>query len=179
MITRRQLLQASLALSCAPLPSLAASDDALKQATGPDWAPWMGPTPPLALPDMGGRTRNLNQFRGNVVIVSFWATWCEPCRAEIPAMSAMAKRHREEGLRLIAVNVGESAQKISAFVAKLPVAGVVLQDRNSTTSKQWDVAGMPGNFLVDRSGTLRFWHLGALDWHAPGINSTVTKLLRA
>lgn len=178
MITRRQLLQASLAL-CAPLPSLAASDDAVTLATGPDWAPWTGSTPPLALPDMGGRMRNLNQFRGSVVIVSFWATSCEPCRTEIPAMSAMAKRHREEGLRLITVNLGDATQKISAFVAKQAVAGVVLQDRNGAAAKQWNAVQLPGNYLVDRSGALRFWHLGALDWNAPGINSTVTKLLRA
>ena len=108
MVSRRLLLQSALSLAALPAwARAAASDSALKAATGPDWAPWTAPTPPLVLPDLSGREQKLATWRGNVVIVSFWATWCDPCRDEIPLMSAMAKRHREEGLRLVAVNVGE------------------------------------------------------------------------
>ena len=122
MPSRRHLLQAGLSLAALPAWARAASDSALKTATGPDWAPWTAPTPPLVLPDLSGREQKLSSWRGNVVIVSFWATWCDPCRDEIPIMSTMAKRHREEGLRLIAVNVGESPAKITAFLKKWPVA---------------------------------------------------------
>ncbi|QVQ25147.1 TlpA family protein disulfide reductase [Achromobacter deleyi] len=179
MISRRRLLQSGLSLAALPFGARAASDTALKTATGPDWAPWTAPTPPLTLPDLSGRERKLSAWRGNVVIVSFWATWCDPCRDEIPIMSTMAKRHREEGLRLVAVNVGESPAKISAFLAKWPVAGTVLHDRNSAASKKWEAVGLPANYLVDRGGSIRYWHLGELDWTSTRVSSVVTKLLRA
>ena len=179
MISRRLLLQSGLSLAALPWFVRAASDDALKKATGPDWAPWTAPTPPLALPDLSGREKKLSSWRGNVLIVSFWATTCDPCRDEIPIMSAMAKRHREEGLRLVAVNVGDSAARINTFLAKWPVAGTVLHDRNSTVSKQWDAVGLPANYLVDRGGSIRYWHLGQLDWKSDRVGGVVTGLLRA
>lgn len=179
MISRRRLLQSGLSLAALPRWARAASDSALKTAIGPDWAPWTAPTPALVLPDLAGREQKLSAWRGNVVIVSFWATWCEPCRDEIPLMSAMAKRHREEGLRLVAVNVGEALGKVSTFLAKWPVAGTVLHDRNSAASKKWEAIGLPANYLVDRAGSIRYWHLGELDWRADRVTGVVTRMLRS
>lgn len=178
MISRRRLLQSGLSLAALPLRPLAANEPVLK-ATGPDWAPWTASTPPLILPDLSGRQQNLSAWRGSVVIVSFWATWCEPCRDALPIMSTMAKRHREEGLRLIAVNVGEPLSKVSAFLKKSPVTGTVLHDRNSAASKKWDALGLPANYLVDRGGSLRHWHLGVLDWKSDKVAGVVTRMLRA
>ncbi|MCZ8385651.1 TlpA disulfide reductase family protein [Achromobacter xylosoxidans] len=180
MVSRRHLLQSALSLVALPgWARAAASDSALKAATGPDWAAWTAATPPLVLPDLAGREQKLAAWRGSVVIVSFWATWCDPCRDEIPLMSAMARRHREEGLRLVAVNVGEALGKITTFLAKWPVAGTVLHDRNSSAARQWDAIGLPANYLVDRGGRIRHWHLGALDWQAANVNGVVTRMLRA
>lgn len=179
MTSRRLLLQSALSLAALPHWARAANDSALKTATGPDWTPWTAPTPPLILPDLSGREQKLSSWRGNVVIVSFWATWCDPCRDEIPIMSTMAKRHREEGLRLIAVNVGESPAKISAFLKKWPVAGTVLHDRNSIASKKWEAVGLPANYLVDRAGIVRYWHLGELDWKSNSVGGVVTRTLRS
>lgn len=180
MVSRRHLLQSALSLVALPgWARAAASDSALKAATGPDWAAWTAATPPLVLPDLAGREQKLAAWRGSVVIVSFWATWCDPCRDEIPLMSAMARRHREEGLRLVAVNVGEALGKITTFLAKWPVAGTVLHDRNSIAARQWDAVGLPANYLVDRGGRIRHWHLGALDWQAASVNGVVTRMLRA
>lgn len=181
LISRRRLLQTGLSLAALPyLPKLAraADDAALKAATGPDWAPWTLPTPALVLPDLSGREQKLSAWRGNVVIVSFWATWCEPCRDAIPLMSTMAKRHREEGLRLVAVNVGEALGKVSTFLAKSPVAGTVMHDRNSAASKKWDAIALPANYLVDRGGSIRYWHLGELDWKSEQVTAVVTRMLR-
>ena len=82
-------------------------------------------------------------------MLSFWATWCDPCRDEIPLMSAIARRHREEGLRLVAVNVGESLAKVSTF-AKWPVAGTVLRPQQRG-GKAWNAVGLPANYLIDRA----------------------------
>ncbi len=200
MISRRRLLQTGLSLAALPAWAGAANDATnsatnsaagnaasggannaatLKAATGPDWVAWTGPTPPLVLPDLGGREQKLSAWRGSVVIVSFWATWCEPCRDELPVLSTMAKRHREEGLRLVAVNVGEAPAKISAFLKKTPINGTVLHDRNSAASKKWDAAALPANFLVDRVGAIRYWHLGELDWKSHEVGGVVTRMLRS
>ena len=174
MFSRRHFLQSGLALAALPLAARAASDDALRSATGPDWAAWTSPTPPLILPDLSGREHKLSAWRGSVVMLSFWATWCDPCRDEIPLMSAIARRHREEGLRLVAVNVGESLAKVSTFLAKWPVAGTVLHDRNSAAAKAWNAVGLPANYLIDRGGAARQWHLGELDWKADRVSGVVT-----
>ena len=178
MISRRRILQSGLSLLALPVWARAADGADLTAATGPQWASWTIATPPLILPDLSGRVQKLSAWRGSVVIVSFWATWCEPCREAIPLMSAMAKRHREEGLRLIAVNVGEPQAKVSAFLAKSSVAGTVLHDRNSVASKKWDALALPANYLVDRTGAVKYWHLGALDWKSERVTSVVTRLLR-
>ena len=79
-------------------------------------------------------------------------------------MSALADRYRGKGLRLVAVNAAEAPARIDAFLAKLPVGGLVLHDRNGTAMRDWRVVGMPANFVLDRDGRIRLWHLGKLDW---------------
>lgn len=175
---RRALLKAGAALACAPAWAGAVGDQALQAATGPNWAHWQGATPALILPDLQGRLHTLTDWRGQVLIVSFWASWCEPCRAELPAMTALIERHRSDGLHMLAVNVGESPQKIATFLEKWPMPATVLHDRNSAALKPWQVLGMPGNFLLDRYGVLRYWHLGALDWEQPQVGAVVQNLLR-
>ena len=188
---RRRLLQAGLAGAAVPVlhaaraaapaqnaAAVSAEEAALKAATGPDWAMWKG-GPPLALdlPDMQGRLHGLDELRSSVTIVTFWATWCAPCRQEIPIMSALADRYREKGLRLVAVNDAEAPERIDAFLTRLPIAGLVLHDRNGTAMRGWHVVGMPANFVLDRKGAIRLWHLGGMDWTRPAIVDAVTALL--
>ncbi|WP_019937657.1 TlpA disulfide reductase family protein [Bordetella sp. FB-8] len=185
---RRRLLRAGLAgvaapaickAAAAPAPrGVAAEEAALKAATGPDWAAWQGgPTPALNLPDLHGRTRSLNEFLDHVVLVTFWATWCSSCQQEIPVLSALADRYHDKGLRLVAVNTAEARARIDAFLARLPVHGLVLDDRNGIAMHDWHVVGMPANFVVDRSGTLRLWHLGELDWTRSAVLDPIAALL--
>jgi thiol-disulfide isomerase/thioredoxin len=188
--SRRRLLQAGLAGAAAPVlhaaraaplaqsaAAVSAEETALRAATGPGWAAWQGgPAPALNLPDLQGRPHSLDEFRGHVTLVTFWATWCAPCRQEIPVMSALADRYRDEGLRLVAVNDAEAPERIAAFLAKLPIGGLVLHDRNGTAMRDWHVMGMPANFVVDRGGKIRLWHLGKLDWTEPVVDG-VTALL--
>ena len=175
---RRRLLQRAGAALLGASPVLASTaESALKDATGPNWARWHGETPPFSLPDLDGRHHTLADFAGQVVIVNFWASWCEPCREEIPAMSALARQHGAKGLRVLAINYAESRQKVEAFLERWPVEGIVLLDRNGVAPKPWKVAGMPANYLVDRRGVVRYWHLGALDWTQDRITDPVLKLL--
>lgn len=92
-------------------------------------------------------------------------------------MSALADRYREKGLRLVAVNDAEAPERIDAFLTRLPIAGLVLHDRNGTAMRGWHVVGMPANFVLDRKGAIRLWHLGGMDWTRPAIVDAVTALL--
>ena len=188
---RRRLLQAGLAGAAVPVlhaaraaapaqnaAAVSAEEAALKAATGPGLAMWKGGrTIALDLPDMQGRLHGLDELRSSVTIVTFWATWCAPCRQEIPIMSALADRYREKGLRLVAVNDAEAPERIDAFLTRLPIAGLVLHDRNGTAMRGWHVVGMPANFVLDRKGAIRLWHLGGMDWTRPAIVDAVTALL--
>ena len=187
--TRRRLLQAGLAglaapavrdiAAAAPGPAAAPSDASIKAASGSGWAAWKKPTPTLELPDLEGHQRSLDELIGQVVIVNFWATWCEPCQKEIPAMSEVADRYGDDGLHLLAVNNAESREKIDEFLDRFQIQGLVLHDRNGIAVRDWNVLGMPANFLVDREGKVRSWHLGALDWTQPAVLNPVTALLAA
>lgn len=153
------------------------AETALKAATGPDWGRWQGATPSLSLPDLQGRTHTLDAARGRVIVLSFWASWCEPCRDEFPAMSALAAQWHERGFEIWAVNRAESRARIDEFLARWPIRATVLHDRNGTAARDWQAVAMPANYLIDRSGQVRHWHLGALDWTRPAVLAEVEQLL--
>jgi thiol-disulfide isomerase/thioredoxin len=140
-------------------------------------ADWTHDTPALSLKDGRGNTHTLDEFRGRVVLVHFWATWCEPCREELPSISAMARRYGPQGLSLIAVDVGESRAGIVRFTEQVPIAGLVLEDRDSAVFRRWRAQVLPTSYLVDRDGRILYWHLGELDWTAPKTVQYLEKLL--
>jgi thiol-disulfide isomerase/thioredoxin len=144
---------------------------------GATFAAWAHPTPALSLKDSRGVAHTLNEFRGRVVLVHFWATWCEPCREELPAISAITRRYAAQGLSLVAVDVGESRAGIARFIDEVPIEGLVLEDRDSEVFKRWRAQVLPASYLVDRDGRVRVWHLGELDWRDPKTLHAVETLL--
>jgi thiol-disulfide isomerase/thioredoxin len=135
--------------------------------------------PALELQDLQGHPRTLNEFRGRVVLVHFWASWCGPCKAELPALNAFGQRYEARGLTVLAVNVGESPRAITRFLANKSVPGLVLQDGRSDTFNAWGARGIPTTFLLDRAGTVRGVGAGALDWTAPRTVRAIEILLEA
>lgn len=124
------------------------------------------PSPPLKLRDWQGVPRDLAEFRGKVVLVNFWASWCEPCREEMPELEELRQQYGERGLEIVAVNLAESQRRIQSFVkAFLPdgMSFVILQDRDSQAYKQWQVRALPTSFLIDREGRLRWKAVGRID----------------
>ncbi|GAB3627305.1 Thiol-disulfide oxidoreductase ResA [Pandoraea terrae] len=152
-------------------------DGALAGASFGALSTWRGATPALALQDLLGQPRQLSEWRGRVVLINFWATWCGPCRSEMPAMSAVARQYAARGLTLLAVNVKESLATIKPFLAKVPVDGTILLDRDGDAVKRWGAIGLPTTYLVDRNGNARFWKLGELDWRDAGLHGHIEALL--
>ena len=106
--------------------------------------PWGGgATPPLALVDVGGRLYRLDDYRGKVVLVNFWATWCEPCREEMPSINRLRASLAGRPFEVLAVNLAESESRIRRFVEQLPLEFPVLMDRDGAAAKSWRARLLP------------------------------------
>lgn len=114
--------------------------------------------PDLAAFKLEGKLPDSTQ--GKVVMVDFWASWCEPCKQSFPAMEDLHKRYAERGLVIIAVNVDENRPDMEAFLKKNAATFVVVRDANQKLVEKTGIATMPSSFLIDRDGKVRFAHTG-------------------
>jgi thiol-disulfide isomerase/thioredoxin len=135
--------------------------------------------PPLRLKDLGGIEQDLENYRGEVVLVNFWATWCPPCVEEIPSLQRLSDRLAGKRFRVLAVDVGEDAATVRAFMSRFEVDFPVLMDPDGTAVRQWHVYAFPTSFLIDRSGMVRYSLFGALEWDAPEVVARIEELLRS
>ncbi|WP_353193559.1 TlpA disulfide reductase family protein [Pandoraea pnomenusa] len=152
-------------------------DSALAGASGGALSAWRGATPAFTLPALDGKPHALSEWRGRVVILNFWATWCPPCREEIPAMGAVARQYRERGLALVAISYKEPLATVKPFVDKLPIDGTVLLDTDGAVYKRFGAIGLPATYLIDRAGNARFWRMGELEWSDVGLHGHIEALL--
>ncbi len=120
--------------------------------------------PDFQLSDVDGNTHRLSDCRGRVVIVNFWATWCPPCRAEMPSMQRAWEKLQQEGIMMLAVNVGEDEDTIFQFTANYPVEFPLLMDLDSKIIGEWPVRGLPTTFVVDPQGRLAYRAIGGREW---------------
>lgn len=119
-----------------------------------------GPAPQFTLAARGGRQVSLAQYRGQVVMINFWASWCGPCRQEMPLLESIYKRYNKLGFTLLGVNVEPDSQAADEWLKETPVSFPILYDKESKVSKLYEVAGMPSTVIIDRSGKLRVLHQG-------------------
>ena len=138
-----------------------------------------GPTPPLTLKDLDGRTYDLAQERDKVLVINFWATWCPPCRDELPSLERLREALRGRPIEVLTVNVAEGETRVKRFLADIALRLPVLLDRNAETQRAWKVRGLPATFILDGEGAIRFWYLGELDWSQPHIVRTVESVAPA
>lgn len=111
-------------------------------------------------------------------MLNFWATWCEPCRAEMPSLEALAARHRVDGLVVLAVNFRESEQTIRRFLEKMPIGLPIVMDLQGVVTKAWTPGVFPSTVLIDRNGQPRRTIVGELDWKAELVRPWMNELLR-
>jgi peroxiredoxin len=114
--------------------------------------------PDFSLPARGGSTVDLSQFKGQVVMINFWASWCAPCRQEMPLLESMYKKYKPLGFTLLGVNVEPDQKDAENFLKQTPVSFPVLFDAKSKVSGLYNVEGMPTTVFIDRKGNVRLLH---------------------
>ena len=148
-------------------------------AAAADLKPWNGDaTPPLALEDLAGKRHNLADYRGSVVLVNFWATWCEPCRAEMPSMDRLRRSLEGRRFEVLAVNLAEPLSRIQKYLDTLPLGFPVLRDRDSAVAKAWKARLLPASYLIGRDGRIRYVAYGEIDWTSGPVREKVMQLLQ-
>ena len=140
--------------------------------------PWTGGvTPLLALQDLDGRAHALEDYRGKVVLVNFWATWCEPCRAEMPSINRLRASLAGQPFAVLAVNLGESEPRIRRFLEQVPLEFTVLLDRDSAVARAWRARVLPASFLIGPDGRVRYAVIGEYDWTHDAARKAILALL--
>ncbi|SRR5690606_31294926 len=134
-----------------------------------------GPAPDFTLESRSGGTVTLSELKGQVVMVNFWATWCGPCRQEMPHLEALYQRYKDLGFTLLGVNVEDNRAGADKWLAERPVSFPILFDPKNEVSKLYDVVAMPSTVMVGRDGTMRFIHHG----YQPGYENDYQTQIRA
>ncbi len=135
-----------------------------------------GPAPAFTLPARGGGDIALADLKGKVVMLNFWATWCGPCRQEMPLLETIHKKYKPLGFTMIGVNVEPDSAAAETWLGKQPpVSFPILFDRDSTVSKLYKVNGMPNSVIIDRKGNVRVLHRG----YKPGDENQYLDHIRA
>lgn len=134
-------------------------------------------TPPLSLETLDGEWIELHRYRGKVVVLNFWATWCPPCVEEIPSLERLRKLRHDRGLEVLSVDVGEEPEKVRAFLEDKPVGYPVALDPQARAFKAWNTYAFPTTFVLDRSHRIRYAVFGAFAWDSREVLDAVDALL--
>ena len=126
------------------------------------------PAPDFTLNDLNGQSYTLSQLRGKVVIVNFWATWCPPCRAEMPSMERLHRELSGEGLVMLAVNIEKDGRRtVEQFLKSTPHSFPVLLDEQEVVQRRYGVNKFPESFIIRKDGVIDDKVIGAIDWAEP------------
>jgi thiol-disulfide isomerase/thioredoxin len=171
---RRTVLRA-LALSPLAGVAHAASNEAAR------WSPWPASRrmPTLTLPTLDGMAWDLTQTRGQTVLLNFWATWCEPCRAEMPSLQALQKQYRDRNLLVVAVNFRESRDAVLRYRDALGLDFMMLRDSYGDVSQAWRVRTFPTSMLINRNGRAQWSVQGEVDWMETSMQKKIEAQLQA
>lgn len=166
----RIFIMLMLIVSCLPLSS------AQQSGKGLTMLPEIKPAPDFLLTDLNGDEHRLADYRGKVVIINFWATWCPPCRAEMPSMQKAWEQLEQDDIPMLGINVGEDEDTIFQFTANYPVEFPLLMDKDSEVINQWPVRGLPTTFVVGPEGNIIYRAIGGREWDDPALLALVKAL---
>jgi thiol-disulfide isomerase/thioredoxin len=134
--------------------------------------------PNFALEDLNGNEVKLEDFRGKIVFLNFWATWCPPCRAEMPSMEKLYFVFKDRDFAMLAVDLRENGKKVKAFKDRFKLSFPILLDLDGTTGLTYGVLSIPTTYLVDQEGYLIGGALGARDWARKEAFGLINQLLK-
>jgi len=137
------------------------------------------PAPDFSLTALNGRKYKLSDLRGKVVFVNIWATWCPPCRQEVPSMVKFYNKMKDQGVELLAVSEDNDVEAVRKFIAKNKIPFPVMLDQNKQVYRLYKATGVPETHLISKDGMVEASNLGPFDWMHPDVENAVRKLLTA
>ncbi len=144
-------------------------------------SPWRGrpAAPAIDLKTLDGAAWSLAALRGKVAIVNFWATWCEPCRDEMPSLLRLREQFAGAPLEVVAINYLDDEQKIREFLKVMPLAMTIVRDGDGKAAGAWRARALPSSYVVDDKGIVRYSVFGSADWTAAPIVAAIRQLVTA
>jgi thiol-disulfide isomerase/thioredoxin len=133
--------------------------------------------PDFTLPDISGKKLRLKDLRGKVIFLNFFATWCEPCRLEMPAMERLSQTYKDKGLVVLAVDMHESAKSVRTFMQELKLSFPAVVDGDGSVGFMYAVRPIPATYLVARDGQILWRVFGARDWDRPEVHAYFANML--
>jgi len=139
------------------------------------------PTSPqnFTLPLLSGGSASLTSYRGNVVLLNFWATWCPPCRYEMPSMETLYQRFKNQGFEILAVDLGEDTNTVRQFIQSHRYTFPVMLDTDSSIGSIYGIRGIPTTYIIDRRGMIIGVVNGAIDWSTPQVIAAFDALINS
>jgi len=122
------------------------------------------PTPELKAHDLTGASKTLTDYRGKVVVLNFWATWCPPCQREMPSLERLRMQMKGRPLEIVAVSSAETPEEVNAYLAKMKLGFPILLDTDSSNTRRWKVFALPTTFVLDTEGQVRHVLTGPTEW---------------
>ncbi len=155
---------------------VSSTDHQLKVKRG--WPKIDAPSPPFTLSDLNGKQVSLSDFKGKVVLLNFWATWCGPCRVEMPAMEALYREMQSQGLEILAVSVdAQGAVVTRPFQEAMGLSFPILHDPDYEVGLAYGARTLPISYVIDTKGIIRHRVFGARDWNGPQAKALIQSLL--
>ena len=143
-----------------------------------DLKPWLGgPPPALTLKDLDGRLHQLSDYRGKVVLINFWATWCGPCRDEMPSIQGLKEKLAGRPFVVLAVNLDEPESRIKRFLTEMKVDFTVLLDPERKVARAWEARILRASFVIGPDGRIRYSLVGEINWDHEQVVSRISQLL--
>lgn len=132
--------------------------------------------PSFELIDLDDENHTLDQYKGKPVIINFWATWCPPCREEMPSMERAWQKIEDEGIAMLGINVGEDFDTVFGFTGEIEMSFPLLLDLDGKATQQWPIRGLPTTFVLDPQGRVIYQAIGGREWDDEGLLDVVRSL---